>query len=79
MGSSPILTHALLLLFVRSLHNGQLSGLTNALLLLLTLKLAALGFDSSDGTAPAHSTRQLLQYICCFYGIFTGALYALLQ
>ena len=50
------------LAFVRLLPSPP-GGPTNAAMLLLTLRLSA---------AEAQSTGELIRYVCCFHGLFTG-------
>jgi hypothetical protein len=52
------------------------TGPTNALHLIMTLRLASLGFDSADGAIRAGQSAQavvpLMQYALCYHGLLSG-------
>lgn len=51
-------------------------GPTNAVQLLMTLRLSSLGFESTDGSLPAESgAARLVMFACCYHGLFTGPYY----
>ena len=52
------------------------SGAANALQLMLTLKLASVGFDAADGNAAPTTLAQLYQYCFCYFGIITGPFFS---
>eukprot|EP00965_Chrysotila_dentata_P250086 6209245-Pleurochrysis_carterae.AAC.2 len=56
-------------------RNLQLGAFTNAVLLILTLKLMSIGFDSQDGKLSSRSPILILQYLFCFNGMLTGPFY----
>ncbi len=49
-----------------------LSGPTNAVMLMVTLRLISALCDSQDGTDAPQGAAELLRFACCFHGIFTG-------
>lgn len=51
-------------------------GAANAVQLVLTLRLASVGFDSADGGLPCNQgPLRLLQYAFCYHGLFSGPFY----
>lgn len=50
-------------------------GPTNAVQLMLTLRLTMLGFESTDGRLNGVPSHRLILYISCMHGLFTGPCY----
>lgn len=53
----------------------QLSGPTNAVMLMLSLRLGSVGFDAQDGARAPTGALELARYACCYHGLFTGPFY----